>query len=113
MSAFDIDLFHVSIYFRIILETFPIETKLNQQFPKYFWTSKPTQTAISKQSKPTQAAIFEDFFDFEAKSNSHFQFELDLNWNWIELSLTLLLLLSRQRAREASAFIKNKKRRRL
>ena len=66
--------------------------------------------------------LFWIFFAIEANSSNHFRAQArpqpDLSQtsarfelNWIELSLTLLLLLSRQRAREASAFIKNNKRR--
>ena len=64
------------------------------------------------QSKPTQAIIFELKPDLKPDL-SEISARPQLDLNWIELSLTLLLLLSRQRAREASAFIKNNKRRRL
>ena len=68
------------------------------------------------QSKPTQAAIFEQFFDFEFQSTQTWtqirttiraRAEIKLEFEFEQLFVTV------QRAREASAFIKNNKRRRL
>ena len=93
---FDIDHFHwpqTFPIFRIIWDFCCNRSQLKQQFEL-----KPDLSQTSARPQP-------DLSQTSARP------QLDLNW--IDLSLTLLLLLSWQRAREASAFIKNNKRRRL